>query len=158
MTDPITQALQTAQAALAALAEAGRRQAEEHAWALDELRREVADLRAKPATMQVHNVGPGEHVEVARCGWTMCGQRPCSDCYPVKAPPWTPKVGDRVRIARAPWCSTMGPEAWASHGCLGQVGDEGLAISKNSRGEFYVQANDGARPIGYIALACLEPA
>ena len=141
MTDPIQTAYDRAQAAIDALAREGRREASEHAYALDQLRAEVERLRAINAGLR-ERVAELEH----RCLHTA----------EVLAPkPWTPKVGDRVRIAREPFEYGFHHSDWEPD--WGKVGDVGTVIGHTDSGNARV---DGIGTDGgpwSIDPACLDP-
>ena len=83
-----------------------------------------------------------------------------------KAPPLTP--GDRVRIARAPFCTGWPADRWEGHsddfgdplgwiGATGIVAEQPKAHKPLAADEVYVEADDSDHPIGAINVSCLEP-
>jgi hypothetical protein len=178
MTNPIDTAYDRAQAAIKALADAGHRAAHEHAHALDLLRAQVESLRAINANLrhkcEAQEVGL---VNLRRSDQDLRLERAAlrerlADlehrvthtaevlAMPVDtenpAQPWTPKFGDRVRIARPPRNRIVDPDQWYAIGDLARVGDVGTIARTRSDGDVDLGHVDGGRYCGVIDPSCLD--
>jgi len=133
MTNPIQTAQDAAHAAIKALADAGHRAASEHVHALDLLRAEVESLRVQNGRLRAR-------IEALE-----------------RSAPWTPKAGDRVRIARRPFEAGLHQSDWRDQ--WGKVGDVGTVICMTMYGNADVQGigDSGTDRSYYIDPSCLEP-
>lgn len=157
----IQQAQKAAEAAIARLADAGHRATNEHAYALDQLRQENEALRRQNQALR-ERVAELERVKVhthTREQLMADGTKALTfGLEPDKPSPWTPKVGDRVRIAREPhelgYSTTDWNPSW------GKVGDVGVIDPTTSDmddcGVCVRGVGDGLAPY-WIDPSCLEP-